>query len=115
MPHRECIELTCRRLHEGPGPRCPACARVRQQTRDQARGTTTERGYGWAWQQLSALVVQYYRQCRDCGDLGTLGNPLTADHIIPKSQGGTDEWSNLTCRCRECNSRKGTAIPPGHT
>lgn len=33
--------------------------------------------------------------------------PLTIDHIIPKSRGGTDTWENLVCACVRCNNRKG--------
>lgn len=106
MPKRECT--TCRQLHSGPGPRCPTHTRARERARDQARGTAAQRGYDYQWQQLSARVIAYYRQCTACGDLGTLGNPLTCDHIIPKAQGGTNAWENLTCLCRECNSRKAT-------
>jgi 5-methylcytosine-specific restriction protein A len=106
VPKREC--LTCRVLHDGPGSRCPRHTRAREQVRDRARGTAAQRGYDYTWQQLSALVVAHYKQCMSCGDTGTLGNPLTADHIIPKSRGGTDDWANLTCLCRECNSRKGS-------
>lgn len=105
MPRREC--LTCRALHNGPGARCPAHTRTREQARDRARGTAAQRGYDYAWQQLSARVIAYYRQCVDCGHTGSQANPLTADHVIPKSRGGTDAWENLRCLCRECNSRKG--------
>jgi hypothetical protein len=31
---------------------------------------------------------------------------LTLDHIIPVSNGGTDDLENLVACCHECNSRK---------
>jgi 5-methylcytosine-specific restriction endonuclease McrA len=31
-----------------------------------------------------------------------------ADHVMPKSQGGRDELSNLVLACSSCNTRKGT-------
>ena len=34
---------------------------------------------------------------------------LTVDHILPRSQGGTDHPSNLQLLCAACNSLKGTA------
>lgn len=30
----------------------------------------------------------------------------TADHIIPRSQGGSDELSNLLPACHQCNSTR---------
>jgi 5-methylcytosine-specific restriction endonuclease McrA len=32
---------------------------------------------------------------------------MTIDHIIPRSQGGTHQWSNLVAACPACNHRKG--------
>ncbi len=106
MPKRECT--TCRQLHSGPGPRCPAHTRARERARDQARGTAAQRGYDYEWQRKSAIVIKTIGHCVDCGHTGTPDNPLTCDHILPKHKGGTDAWSNLTCRCRQHNSSKGT-------
>jgi hypothetical protein len=94
-------------------PRSCACGRIVAkgktcQCRDQHRGGTTQRGYGAAWQRISAQVILEEGMCRDCGHLGSDDNPLTCDHIIPKLHGGTDDRSNLTCRCRLHNSSKGT-------
>lgn len=39
------------------------------------------------------------------------GVNLTLDHVVPKSRGGADEWSNLVACCRPCNNRKGSRTP----
>ena len=35
----------------------------------------------------------------------------TVDHVLPKSRGGTNSWSNLVAACRPCNDRKGARTP----
>jgi 5-methylcytosine-specific restriction endonuclease McrA len=36
---------------------------------------------------------------------------FTVDHIIPKSRGGKDVWTNTACACYHCNHRKGDRLP----
>lgn len=36
---------------------------------------------------------------------------LTIDHIVPRSRGGRDTWSNTACACSSCNHRKGNRLP----
>jgi hypothetical protein len=45
--------------------------------------------------------------CQHCG----IRRDLSVDHIIPKSQGGGLERSNLQTLCRRCNSKKGARCP----
>lgn len=45
--------------------------------------------------------------CRKCGSI----NDLTIDHIMPLSNGGTNDIKNLQVLCRSCNSKKGTKCP----
>ncbi len=94
--------LTCQRPTRN-GPRCPTCNQSHQQQREQRRGTAHQRGYGYRWQQASAYVIKRDGGvCRYCGGVAT-----TADHVIPKRRGGTDEPSNLVASCVPCNSSKG--------
>ncbi len=46
--------------------------------------------------------------CQYCGDKD---GPFEADHIMPKSRGGTDEERNLVCACRSCNRSKKDRTP----
>jgi HNH endonuclease len=83
--------------------RCPSC--LRQYYRE--RGTTRARGYGGAWKRLSAAVLNRDNYvCRYCG-----GRATTADHVVPKSKGGSDVMSNLVAACRSCNSGKRDRSP----
>lgn len=36
---------------------------------------------------------------------------FTVDHILPKSRGGRDQWTNTACACYNCNHRKGSRLP----
>jgi CRISPR/Cas system Type II protein with McrA/HNH and RuvC-like nuclease domain len=46
-------------------------------------------------------------QCVYCG----AKKELTIDHVIPKSRGGTNEWTNLVTCCSKCNLKKGDKTP----
>lgn len=66
--------------------------------------------------------------CQDCGwrsprDLeerriaNRSGKFLTIDHIVPRSEGGPNHWSNLQTLCSTCNPIKGKTLPdalPAH-
>jgi hypothetical protein len=49
--------------------------------------------------------------CRYCG-ASAPDVPLTVDHVVPTTLGGTDDPGNLVAACRDCNSGK-SATPPG--
>ena len=36
---------------------------------------------------------------------------LTIDHVLPKSRGGTNRWTNLVTCCGQCNRKKGDKTP----
>lgn len=55
--------------------------------------------------------------CQYCGvNCIRAGLIAEADHIIPRSRGGTNAWRNLVCACKPCNQEKGdrTAAEFGH-
>ena len=45
-------------------------------------------------------------QCQYCGNIFPL-EKLTLDHVMPKSRGGNNTWTNLVAACKKCNQRKG--------
>lgn len=55
----------------------------------------------WAW--LSCLAY-FDGACAYCG---TTRARLTADHLVPKSKGGSDDPSNIVPACEACNEAKG--------
>ena len=46
-------------------------------------------------------------QCVYCGS----NKDLTLDHVIPKSRGGGNEWTNLVTSCFKCNLKKSNRTP----
>jgi|SRR5579871_1043921 len=51
-----------------------------------------------------AVCERYGSLCLACGQDG----PLTVDHVVPLSKGGTNYADNLQPLCLPCNLRKGT-------
>ncbi len=62
-----------------------------------ANGSTSK------WRKIRQRIINRDRGlCQQCGNEGD-----SVDHIIPRSQGGTDDDWNLQLLCRPCNSSKG--------
>lgn len=63
---------------------------------------------------VKTMKVNHQRLFRrdnfECGYCGSLKN-LTIDHILPKSRGGTNEWTNLMTCCQSCNVKKDNKTP----
>lgn len=51
------------------------------------------------WRSIKRI---YRYRCCYCGTPG----PLTQDHVIPLSRGGSNQIGNIVPACRSCNSRK---------
>jgi len=60
---------------------------------------------GPAWSRAGVLV----RDRRACGYCG--GAASTIDHVLPRSRGGANEWTNTVAACGRCNNRKGDRTP----
>lgn len=52
----------------------------------------------------------YKRDDYECVYCGSSRN-LTLDHVLPKSRGGKNEWTNLVTSCFKCNLRKADRTP----
>ena len=46
-----------------------------------------------------------------CAYCGKTGKPLTIDHVIPRSKGGSTKWDNCVACCKRCNHIKGAKTP----
>lgn len=71
-----------------------------------------------SWSRKGVLVRDEYT-CIYCGIVpggiqkGKIlsRNDFTIDHIVPRSRGGKDTWTNTACACPHCNHRKGSRLP----
>ena len=54
------------------------------------------------------ILRRDHQTCQYCGKQD---GPMTVDHVIPRSQGGSDTWGNLVCACAVCNNKKGDRTP----
>ncbi|MGA3527400.1 HNH endonuclease [Melissospora conviva] len=60
---------------------------------------------GPAWSRRGVLA----RDGRRCGYCG--GVAATVDHILPRSRGGGNTWTNTVASCAGCNQRKADRTP----
>jgi 5-methylcytosine-specific restriction endonuclease McrA len=67
------------------------------------RTRKTAAGGAYTSEQWIALCDKYHHKCLCCNE----SKPLTADHVIPVSKGGTSWIENIQPLCLSCNCRKG--------
>jgi 5-methylcytosine-specific restriction endonuclease McrA len=53
----------------------------------------------------------FHRDNHSCQYCGCRNEPLSIDHVVPRSRGGGDTWENVTTACLSCNVRKGNRTP----
>ncbi len=105
---RPCLD--CGTLTRNPS-RCDDHQAAWDRRREQARGSSTDRGYGRAWRRVASNAVAEWKAtngewCPGWGVAPHAATDLTADHIVAKANGGTDDPDNVTVLCRACNGRK---------
>jgi 5-methylcytosine-specific restriction endonuclease McrA len=58
----------------------------------------------------SNIIWRDKNQCQYCGVIED-SKHLTLDHIVPKSRGGENTWTNLVTCCKKCNQEKRDRTP----
>lgn len=87
------------------GSQCPD--HPRNWRRQEKRGTRQERGYGSEWTRLrERILLRDKGLCQPCDYQGKVSPATEVDHIVPKSQGGTDDQTNLQSICSACHKIK---------
>lgn len=122
-----CPTKGCPNRSRGP---CVEHATQRRKDVDLRRGSRHERGYGSAWDKISARWKAKHPCCGERADGKLYGeqsacvraglrnpgaptNRTATDHIVTRDNGGTDEESNLQTLCQRCHSVKTTTIDAG--
>ena len=85
---------------------CNANPGKRQLYYSKRRAQRIGNGGEYTIEEWHELCERCDNRCLCCGEV----KPLTVDHIIPVSQGGTSNIDNIQPLCLSCNSRKGAEI-----
>jgi 5-methylcytosine-specific restriction enzyme A len=104
-PKHPCRHPGCARL-VAEGRYCAPHATFAQAVTDAERGNSAARGYGRRWRELRAAVLAEQPLCASCAGGGRVEAATEVDHVVPRSRGGGDEWSNLQALCKRCHSAK---------
>ncbi len=71
------------------------------------RGTPHERGYGNEWKKIRKHILRRDKYlCVMCFKKNILKDAVEVDHIIPKNNGGKDDYDNLQSLCSKCHRTK---------
>ena len=73
--------------------------------------SSSQRGYGAAWQRVRlSVILRDKGLCQGCLQQGIIRQGRDVDHIMAKSQGGTDAMDNLRLLCRRCHADATAAL-----
>jgi DNA primase len=92
---RPCLD--CGVLAEGS--RCATHERARQRARNAQRPW-----YAGDWRRIAKEAIAAHPYCARCRTRGTAANPLTVDHVEPRSLA-----AGVQVLCLSCNAKKGGA------
>jgi 5-methylcytosine-specific restriction protein A len=71
--------------------------------------SAASRGYGSSWRRVRQQKLAASPLCEPCETKGFITRAIEVDHIVPRAEGGTDEFENLRSICHQCHTDK-TAI-----
>ncbi len=111
---RPCTNPGCGVLvHDGTS-RCEKHKYVEARQLDQRRGSSTQRGYGYKWQQAREAYLRAHPLCARHEERGEIVAATVVDHIVPHKGDMSLFWkrSNWQSLCKDCHDLK-TATEDG--
>jgi len=69
------------------------------------RGYKSSERYGSAWRKIRARYVKEHPLCERCLKEGRLVPVQIVHHILPKAEGGSDDFGNLMSLCQGCHNK----------
>ena len=103
-PKKPCAYPDCPNLTHGT-----YCEQHQTQARRQydqyRRPADTAKKYGRAWHRIRARYAAAHPLCERCLQEGKLTPVEEVHHIVPISQGGTHEETNLMSLCQSCHTK----------
>ena len=111
---RPCNHPGCRELLPYGQSYCEPHRKVKQQTADARRGSSSERGYTGAWQKARKHYLLAHPLCREHESKGEIAAANVVDHIIPHRGDKDRFWDSTNWQplCKPCHDRK-TATEDG--
>lgn len=106
---RPCRHLGCSEVVRDGSGYCKAHQSDRKLGKfaDARRGSRHERGYGSDWERKRRRILSRDKGlCQVCLALGKYRPAQHVDHVIPKSEGGSDDDGNLQAICKICHAEK---------
>ena len=103
-PKRPCSYPGCPNLTDGQ-----YCEQHRKEARQKydkyERSPDVNKTYGRAWKRIRDRYAKEHPLCEMCLKEGRLTPVQEVHHILPISQGGTHDRSNLMSLCQSCHAK----------
>ena len=103
-PKRPCSTPGCPNLTDGQ-----YCENHRVEERRRydkyQRSKDVNKKYGRAWKRIRDRYVREHPLCEMCKEDGRLTPTDEVHHVLPVSQGGTHDRSNLMSLCKSCHNK----------
>lgn len=105
-PRRGCAYSGCPRLAVEGGQYCEEHkAIVDKQYNTYERSPDVNRKYGRSWKRIRDRYAREHPFCEKCFENGVMTPVEEVHHILPISQGGTHDPSNLMSLCQSCHTK----------
>ena len=108
-----CARVDCPDLTDPGETYCDAHRRETSRAKDARRGSFRERGYDATYDRNRERVLREETHCARCGEVvdKSLRHPhpqsATVGHVVARSDGGSNDRTNLRLEHRRCNAKAG--------